>query len=86
MKNILKYLRRTKDLFLILGEDFELRVEGYTDSDFIFDSDNRKSISGYVFVCNGGATSCKSFKQPIIADSTMKAEYVATSDAAKKAM
>ena len=34
MKNILKYLRRTKDLFLIFGGDSELRVEGYTNSDF----------------------------------------------------
>ena len=57
MKNILKYLRRTKDLFLIFGGDSEWRVEGYTDSDFISDPDDRKSISEYVFVCNGGAAS-----------------------------
>ena len=50
MKNILKYLRRTKDLFLIFEGDFELQVEGYTDSDFISDPDDRKSTSGYVFV------------------------------------
>ena len=55
MKNILKYLRRTKDLFLIFEEAPELWIEGYTDSDFISDPDDRKSISGYVFVCNGGA-------------------------------
>ena len=48
MKNILKYLRRTKDLFLIFGEDSELRVEGYTDSDFIPDPDDRKSTSGCI--------------------------------------
>ena len=28
MKNILKYLRRTKDLFLVFEGDFELRFEG----------------------------------------------------------
>ena len=33
VKNILKYLRRTKDLFLIFGGDSELRVEGV----FLFD-------------------------------------------------
>ena len=33
MKNILKYLRRTKDLFLIFGEDSELQVERV----FLFD-------------------------------------------------
>ena len=57
MKNILKYLRRTKDLFLIFIGDSELQVEGYTDSDFVSDPDDRKSMSGYVFVCNSGAVS-----------------------------
>ena len=33
MKNILKYLKRTKNLFLIFGRDSELRVEGV----FLFD-------------------------------------------------
>ena len=32
VKNILKYLRRTKNLFLIFGEGSELRVGGYTDT------------------------------------------------------
>ena len=57
MKNILKYLRRTKDLFLIFGGNFELRVEGYTDSDFMSDPDDRKSTSGYMFICNGDVVS-----------------------------
>ena len=57
VKNILKYLRRTKDLFLIFGGDFELRVKGYTDSDFMFNPDDRKSTSRYVFVCNNGVVS-----------------------------
>ena len=48
------------------------------------DPDDRKSILRYVFVYNGGAVSWKSFKQPIIADSTTEAEYVAASDAAKE--
>ena len=84
MKNILKYLRRIKDLFLIFRGDFELRIEEYTDSDFISDLDNRISTSGYVFACNGSAVSWKSFKQPIIADLTIEAEYVAASNAAEK--
>ena len=33
-KNILKYLKRTKDLFLVYGEDRELVVKGYTDTSF----------------------------------------------------
>ena len=54
VKNIM-YLRRTKNLFLIFGGSFELRVEGYTDSDFMSDLDDRKSTSGYMFAYNGSA-------------------------------
>ena len=57
MKNILKYLRKTKNLFLVFERDFELWVEGYTDSDFMSDPDDRKSMSGYMFICNDDAVS-----------------------------
>ena len=62
MKNIFRYLRRTKNLFLIFGGGSELRVKEYTDSNFMYDLDDRKSISGYVFAYNGGAVSRKSSK------------------------
>ena len=55
------------------------------NSDFMSDVDNRKSILGYVFLDNDGAINLKSFKHPIIADSAMKAAYIAASKAAKKA-
>ena len=48
------------------------------------DLDDRKSTTGYVFVCNGGIVSWKSSKQSIIADSTTEANYVAASNAAKE--
>lgn len=50
-KCILKYLRKTKDLLLVY-ENCELRVDGFTDSDFQSDTDDRKSTSGFVFVYN----------------------------------
>jgi len=34
VKNTLKYLRRTTDMFLVYGGDEELRVRGYTESRF----------------------------------------------------
>ena len=63
----------TKDLFLIFGVG-DLRIQGYTDSDFMSDIDNRKSTSDFVFLYNDGMISWKSFKQPIIIDSTMEAD------------
>ena len=56
-----------------------------THSDFMSDIDDRKSTSGSLFMCNGGAVSWKSFKQTVIADSTMEAKYIAASEAAKEA-
>ena len=63
MKNILKYLRRTKDVFVVYGGVEELVVTGYTDASFQTDKDDSKSQSGYVFTINGGAVSWKSSKQ-----------------------
>ncbi|KAJ9540834.1 LOW QUALITY PROTEIN: hypothetical protein OSB04_027340 [Centaurea solstitialis] len=87
VKNILKYLRRTKDMFLVFGgfED-EISVNGYSDASFQTDRDDFRSQSGYVFTLNGGAISWKSLKQDTIADSTTEAEYIAASDAAKEAV
>ncbi|XP_070032903.1 secreted RxLR effector protein 161-like [Nicotiana tomentosiformis] len=83
VKTILKYLRRTKDQFLIYG-DSELKLEGYIDESFSSDRDDSKSISGYVFTLNGGAVSWKSSKQATAADSVTKADYIVASGAAKK--
>ncbi|KAJ9552277.1 hypothetical protein OSB04_016322 [Centaurea solstitialis] len=85
VKNILKYLRRTKEMFLVFGgSEDEISVIGYSDASFQTDRDDFRSQSGYVFTLNGGAISWKSSKQDTIADSTTEAEYIATSDAAKE--
>ncbi|KAK8563304.1 hypothetical protein V6N12_035454 [Hibiscus sabdariffa] len=86
VKNILKYLRRTKDVFLVYGGEEELRIKGYTDASFQTDKDDSRSQSGFVFYLNGGAVSWKSSKQDTVADSTTEAEYIAASEAAKEAV
>ncbi|KAJ9566522.1 hypothetical protein OSB04_002488 [Centaurea solstitialis] len=87
VKNILKYLRRTKKMFLVFGgSEDEISVTGYSDASFQTDRDDFRSQSGYVFTLNGGAISWKSSKQDTIADSTTEAEYIAASDAAKEAV
>ncbi|KAJ9542250.1 hypothetical protein OSB04_028756 [Centaurea solstitialis] len=71
VKNILKYLRRTKDMFLVFGgSEDEISVKGYSDASFQTDRDEFRSQSGY----------------DTIADSTTEAEYIAASDAAKEAV
>ncbi|KAL0378758.1 UNVERIFIED_CONTAM: Retrovirus-related Pol polyprotein from transposon TNT 1-94 [Sesamum radiatum] len=82
---ILKYLKRTKDMFLIYGGG-ELILEGYSDTSFQSDDDYAKFQSDFVFKLNGGVVAWKSSKQDTTTDSTMEAEYIAASEAAKEAV
>ena len=61
MKTILKYLRNTKDQWLIYGES-DLKLMEYIDSSFQLDRDDSKSVSSFIFILNGGAICWKSFK------------------------
>ncbi|GJW66591.1 retrotransposon protein, putative, ty1-copia subclass, partial [Tanacetum coccineum] len=57
VKHILKYLRNTRDMFLVYGgkPDTELNVTGFCNASWQCDKDDTKSQTGYVFVVNGGA-------------------------------
>ena len=50
----------------------------YTDNDYVGDTDDKKSTSGYVFLLSGGAVSWASKKQPVVTLSTTEAKFVAT--------
>ncbi|GKD84533.1 retrotransposon protein, putative, ty1-copia subclass [Tanacetum coccineum] len=70
VKNILKYPRNTKDMFLVNRGDIkrELGVSCYTNAGYLTDADDLKSHTRYVFVLN------------------REAEYIATYDASKEAV
>ncbi|KAL0293576.1 UNVERIFIED_CONTAM: Secreted RxLR effector protein [Sesamum calycinum] len=85
VKTILKYLRRTKDVFLVYGGG-ELILEGFSDASFQSDDDDAKSQSGFVYKLNGGVVAWKSSKQDTTTDSTKEAEYIAASEAAMEAV
>ena len=85
VKTILKYLRNTKDQWLIYGES-DLKLVGFTDSSFQSDHDDSRSVSGYIFTLNSGAICWKSSKQHTVANSVCEAEYIAASDAVKEAV
>ena len=57
VKNVLKYPKRTKDMFLVYGGDEELVVKGYVNASFDTDLDDSKSQTGYVYILNGGVVS-----------------------------
>ena len=85
VKVILKYLRNTKDQWLVYGES-DLKLVGFTDFSFQSDHDDSRSVSSYIFTLNDGAICWKSFKQHTVADSVCEAKYITASDAAKEAM
>ena len=63
----------------------EKDLEGYADADGSMHED-RKAISGYTFMIDGGAVSWCTKKQEIISLSTTEAEYVAATHTAKEAL
>ena len=57
VKSILKYLRNTKDQWLVYGET-DLKLVGFTDSSFQSNHDD-KSVSDYIFILNDRAITRK---------------------------
>jgi hypothetical protein len=43
VKNVIKYLRRTKDMFLVYGSEEDLVAKCYVDASFDTDLDDSKS-------------------------------------------
>ena len=89
-KRVLRYIKQTRKLSLTfrqgLGIGEKLDLCGYCDSDWAGDQDDRKSMSGYVFIFQGAAISWKSKKQSVVALSSTEVEYIGSSEAAKEAM
>ncbi|GJX44578.1 hypothetical protein Tco_0261254 [Tanacetum coccineum] len=77
VKNILMYLRITKDRFLVYGGEEELRVTGYCYASWQTHKDDSRSQSDWIFLRNEGAVTWKSSKQDTVADSTCESEYIA---------
>nr|GEX84792.1 zinc knuckle CX2CX4HX4C [Tanacetum cinerariifolium] len=89
MKTILKYLRNTKDMFLVYGgnPEAELRVECYCDVGFEIDRDDIKSRTRYVvLILNGGVVDWKNSNLSTTAMSATEAEYIAASEAGMEAV
>ena len=56
-RKFLRYLQRTKSFMLVYKHVDNLRVVGYSDSDFGGYVDDLKSTSGYIFTFVGAAIS-----------------------------
>src|SRR5258708_9293629 len=83
LKHIMQYLAGYMNcgIMYTIGDGELVR---YTDADWVHDSSNCQSISGYAFLYSGGAVSWMSKQQSTIATSSTHAEYITTVEAAKE--
>jgi hypothetical protein len=90
VKRVLRYLAGTLDYGITYERKQdavgEVVLDGYSDSDWANDPEQRKSTTGFVFSLSGGAIAWMSCRQSIIALSTAEAEDVAACEASMEAM
>ena len=86
VKRVYRYLQGTKSLSLTYRGDCELKLVGYTDSDWGGDKETCRSTSGYVFTLAGAPISWSSRRQSTVALSSTEAEYIAAAEATKEAV
>ena len=83
---VLRYLKGTRTLHLVLGGLVTDTLTGFSDSDFANCPDTSCSIAGYCFSLGSGAISWRSKKQDNPIDSVCYAEYTALHGASKEAV
>ncbi|XP_017628838.1 secreted RxLR effector protein 161-like [Gossypium arboreum] len=75
-KRVLRYVKGTTSEWLNYLKVGNVKLIGYSDSDWAGSLDDMKSTSGYVFNLGSGAICWSSKKQQVVAQSTAEAEYI----------
>jgi hypothetical protein len=92
VKRVFRYLQGRKEYELTYGwtdgktDGKHQPLYGYSDSDWGNDVNDRRSITGWVFLLHNGAVSWQSRKQPTVALSSVEAEYMAATQATREAV
>jgi hypothetical protein len=86
-KRIIRYLSGTSTLGIQYKKGGnQIALEGFIDSDWGSNPEDRRSVIGYIFCINGSPVSWSSKRQKTIALSSIEAEYMAVTQAAKEAI
>jgi hypothetical protein len=83
---IVRYLKGTRELKLVLGGTNPISLVGFTDSDWANCLDTRRSVGGYSFTLGSGVISWNTRKQKTVASSSCEAEYTAAFECSKEAI
>jgi hypothetical protein len=83
-KHILRYLHGTIMYGLRYASNSEVKLHGFTDSDWAGSAEDRKSTSGLCFSLGSTMISWASRKQKSVALNTAEAKYIAACDAWKQ--
>lgn len=85
-RRVLRYVAGTLDYGMWYNKSDEVKLVGFSDSDWVGCIDDRKSISAYVFNLGGSAIAWSSKKQATVALSSTEAEYIAVAGATCEAV
>lgn len=76
-KHVLRYLAGTQNYGILYHKECEDILQGFSDSDWGTNSEDRKSTTGVVFNFGSGVITWMSKKHEIVALSSTEAEYIA---------
>src|SRR5205814_2293745 len=90
-KHVLRYIKGTLDYGICYSASLpkspsNAHLLGFSDSSHAADPDDRKSHSGYIYFMFNGTIIWSSSKQSVVMLSSMEAEYIELTDAAKEAI
>lgn len=86
LKRIVRYLKGSANTVLQFHRNDDRPLIGFVDADWAADSEDRKSVTGYVFKVFGSTVSWCSKKQTTVAISSSESEYIALSAATAEAL
>jgi hypothetical protein len=85
-KHVLRYIHGTLNYGLIYTTSSDIKLHGFTDSDWARSAEDRRSTSGMCFSLGSAMISWGSRKQNFVALSTAKEEYIAACEACTEAI
>jgi hypothetical protein len=80
-KYILRYLKGTNSIGLMLSRSGSQLLSAFSDADWAVSPDDRRSTGGFVIFYHPNLISWSSKKQPTVAKSSTKSEYKALANA-----